>query len=87
MRQFLQEFADEAKQRISVKSIVLYTPLAIAVGFAVISPYGLIAMLGAVLVVAMFETFSSRTEVQHENVNEASLWPVVPAEKPPAKAA
>ena len=87
MRQFLQELADEAKQHISVKSIALYTPLAIAVVFAVISPYGLIAMLGAFFVVAAFETFSRRTEVQHENVNEASLWSMAPAEKPPAKAA
>jgi len=87
MRRFLQELAEEAKQRISVKSVVLYTPLAIAIVFAVMSPYGLVAMLGAVFVVATFETFSRRTEVQHENVNEASLWTVVPAEKEPAKAA
>jgi Flp pilus assembly pilin Flp len=87
MRSFLQELADEAKQRISVKSLVLYMPLAILIVFAVMSPYGLIAMLGAVFVVGAFETFSRRTEVQHENVNEASLWTEVPAEKPPAKAA
>jgi hypothetical protein len=87
MRRFLQELADEAKQRINVKSIVLYTPLAIAVVFAVMSPYGLIAMLGAVFVVAAFETFSRRTKIEHENVNEASLWSSVPPEKRPAKAA
>jgi hypothetical protein len=87
MKQFLQELVDGAKQRISVKSVVLYTPLAIAIVFAVMSPYGLIAMLGAVLVVATFDTFSRRTEVQHENVNEASLWTSVPPEKRPAKAA
>jgi hypothetical protein len=87
MRRFLQQLADEAKQRISVKSVVLYTPLAIAIVFAVMSPYGLIAMLGAVLAVAAFETFPRRTKIQHENVNEASLWSSVPPEKRPAKAA
>jgi len=87
MRRFLQELAEEAKKHISVKSIALYTPLAIAIMFAVMSPYGLIAMLGAVFVVAAFETFSRKTEVQHENVNEASLWTVGPADKEPAKAA
>jgi len=87
MRRFLQELAEQARQHISIKSVVLYTPLAIAIAFAVLSPYGLVAMLGAFFVVAALETFSRRTEVQHENVNEASLWTAVPAEKPPAKAA
>ena len=87
MRRFLQELAEEAKKHISVKSIALYTPLAIAIMFAVMSPYGLIAMLGALFVVGAFETFSRRTEVQRGEVNEASLWSEIPAEKPPAKAA